>query len=305
MTGNIKKGIIFSFLTAGISGFSIFYNKLVITQGIDPLIFNLLKNGGVALVISFLLIPINKFPDIKKLTMRDWQKLILIGIIGGSIPFILYFEGLKTVSAINANLIHKTLFIWVAAMAIPYLGEKVNVWQVIGYLLVAWSNLFIGGFSGLKGSTGELMILAATILWSLENIIAKVTLKNIDSHIMGWGRMIFGSLILVFIAFFQGKLWLIASIPGNLILPTVGSIILLSGYIITWYKALKLAPATVITSVLILATPVTNILTAVFISHNFPQVQLVNLVFTTLGIVFIAFFLPKTVNLKSKLTVKV
>ena len=51
MTGNIKKGIIFSFLTAGISGFSIFYNKLVITQGIDPIIFNLLKNGGVALVI--------------------------------------------------------------------------------------------------------------------------------------------------------------------------------------------------------------------------------------------------------------
>lgn len=289
MSNTIKRGILFALLTALISGFSIFYNKLVITKGIDPLIFNITKNGGAALLISTLLITTKQLPKFKKLTANQWQKLILIAIVGGSIPFILFFEGLRSVSATNANLIHKTLFIWVAVMAIPVLGERLNVWQVLGYSVVAWSNLFIGGFTGFKANTGELMILTATIMWSIENVIAKIALKDIDSNIVAWGRMFLGCIILLAIAFIQNKLFLFTKITLDQILIAAGSILLLTGYVLTWYKGLKFAPATVVTSLLILSTPITNMLTALFITHTLPQLQLVNLISTFVGVLLITY----------------
>src|SRR3990167_7268292 len=112
----MKKGIIFAIITAVISGFSIFYNKLIIVKGIDPLIFNIIKNGGVALILSCFLLTITERKKIFTLKPSQWKKLLAIGFIGGFLPFVLYFEGLKSVAPTNANLIHKTLFIWVAMM---------------------------------------------------------------------------------------------------------------------------------------------------------------------------------------------
>jgi len=96
MENNIKKGVILSLITAVISGIAIFYNKQVLVKGIDPLIFNIIKNGGTALILSFFILGRN--PRISSLSRRHLDKfdkrLILIGLIGGSLPFILYFQGL-------------------------------------------------------------------------------------------------------------------------------------------------------------------------------------------------------------------
>lgn len=296
MTGNTKKGIIFAVLAAAISGASIFYNKLVVVGGIDSLIFNILKNGGVAIALSVFLIASGKVRILSTLTKRQWIYLAAIGIIGGSIPFVLFFDALKTVSAVNANLIQKTLFIWVALLAIPFLHEKLSAWQVVGYILVAWSNVLLGGLGGFKFSTAEFMILAATLLWSVENVIAKITLKNTDSFVVAWGRMFIGSFILLVIAAIQGKIGLLASVTPTQLWMTAGSIILLTGYVTSWYRALKFAPATLVTSVLILATPITNILSAIFISHTLPNEQIMQTVVMVAGLAVIAKFANKSTN---------
>lgn len=291
MPKKTKKGLLFAVITAVISGFAIFFNKLVIVKGIDPVIFNIIKNGGVALILTLMLTFNPQRKKLTKLSPRIWSKLLLIAVIGGSIPFILYFEGLKNVSAINANLIHKTLFIWVAMMALPFLGEKLTRVQIAGYVLIAWSNLFIGGFKPFEYNIGEMMILAATLFWSVENIIAKITLKEIDSQIVAWARMFFGSIILIIFAFITGKLPLLLSIAPSKLIPISLSIIFLTGYVISWYKALQFAPATTVTSVLILATPITNLLTAVFITHSLPLNHITSSIVTILGISLISLFI--------------
>lgn len=302
MTNTLKKGIGFAVLAATISGFAIFYNKLVIVKGVDPLLFNILKNGGVALILSVLLLSRAKLPTIKTLSRNQWMKLLAIAIVGGSIPFILYFEALRSVPAINANIIQKTMFVWVAMMAIPLLGERLTKIQIAGYALIVWSNVFIGGFTGFSWSRPEIMIIAATLLWSIENVIAKVALKNTESTIVAWGRMFFGSLILIAIAAFQGKLQLLLQITPIQLLAIGGSVLFLTGYVTSWYKALSLAPATVVTSILILATPITNVLSTIFITHTLPSAQLVNLVGTVGGLILIA-FLSKLFQKKDHLVV--
>lgn len=288
MTVQTKRGIIFAVITAIISGFSIFYNKIVVTRGIDPVIFNIVKNGGVALLLSVLLIKTKHAAQLPKLHHSQWMKLLAIALIGGSIPFLLFFEGLRGVPAINANLIHKSLFLWVAALAIPFLGERLSRWQVMGYFLIAGSNVLIGGFTGFTGSTAEFMILGATMLWAIENIIAKRALRDLPSPTVAWARMFFGTGILIAIAGSQQKLSLLWTITPEQLLAAAGSIVLLTGYVLTWYQALKLAPATLVTTVLMLATPITNILSAIFVTHAFPQPQLLNLIATVIGLLFIA-----------------
>lgn len=287
MREKTKIGIISAIVAATISGFSIFYNKLVIINGLDPLIFNILKNGGVAVILSILLFSLPQRKNLKNLSGKTWKKLFIIGLIGGSIPFVLFFEGLRTAPAINANLIQKSLFIWVTAAAIPLLGEKLSLWQVVGFSLVALSNLFIGGFTGFKFSQGELMILLATFFWTIEVIVAKITLKNTDNLIVSWGRMFMGSIFLILIAVVWGKLPLLFQVGPNQLMAVLGSILLLSCYVTFWFKALKHAPVSVVTAVLILATPITNILSALFITHTFPQVQFLNLIGTLVGILLI------------------
>lgn len=301
MSTNFKKGLLFALITSIVSGFSIFYNKLVIVSGLDSSVFNIVKNTGAAVFLTFFLLADKKINKLRLLNGNNWLKLITIAAIGGSIPFLLYFEGLRTVSAVNADLIHKTMFIFVAGMAMPVLGESLNIWQVAGYLLIAWSNLFIGGFTQFTFNSGELLILAATVLWSVESIIAKKTLSEIDSDLVAWGRMFFGSLILFAFALFQGKLILFTKLNISQILPVGGSILLLTFYVMTWFKALRYAPVNIVTSVLILATPVTNILSAIFISRSLPVIQIENLFFTLIGLLIITRFTSHFIKEKTQI----
>jgi drug/metabolite transporter (DMT)-like permease len=290
----MKKGIYYSLLAALISGISIFYNKIVIVKDLDPVIFNIFKNGGAALILSIFLFSQPAQKNFHSLTLSNWKKIILIGLIGGSLPFLLFFEGLKIIPAINANLIQKSLFIWVAFLALPILQEKLNIWQITGYLLVIAGNFLIGNLSPLSLGNGELLILLATLLWSVEIIVSKKLLNDhLNSHLVSWGRMFFGTIFLLLFALFQNKLGLIFSLKSEQILPMLGSIILLTIYVRTFYKALNHAPATLVTSILILATPITNLLNSLFISHTFPVLQMNNLILSIFGIIMISFFLKK------------
>ena len=56
---------------------------------------------------------------------------------------------------------------------------------------------------------------------------------------------------------------------------------------LTWYTALKYAPATLVASLLVPATLVTNALNALFITHTFPALQLLSGTLLSLGIVLI------------------
>jgi len=184
------------------------------------------------------------------------------------LPFYLFFKGLTLTNPAVGALIHKTLIFWVALWAIPVLKEKINFKQWVALGLIFGSNFIIGGLPRLTWGVGESMILGAMLLWAIENIIAKKTLKQLPVDVVVGARMIFGSLILLAAAGFSGKINLIFKLNATQWLMTLVSVFLLTGYVMTWYRALKVAPVTLVASVLTLATIVTNVLSAIFITHN-------------------------------------
>lgn len=259
------KGFRLALITAGFSGVAVFLNSLTVKAVGDALVFTTVKNLGVALIIGLILLR----QKINWSVIRaNGVTLLLIGVIGGSLPFYLFFKGLTLTNPATGALIHKTLIFWVALWAVPFLKEKISTKQLLALGLIFGSNFIIGGLPPLKWGRGESMILAATILWAIENIIAKVALKRLAVEVVVGARMILGSLILLAAVIGSGKLELIFKLNGAQWLMTLASIGLLTGYVMTWYRALKLAPVTLVATVLTLATIITNILSGIFITHS-------------------------------------
>lgn len=268
----IYKGAYLALATAFISGFAVFFNKFSISFWDNSSVFTTAKNLVTVLLLVSLILFLKKIPELKKLSKKQWAQLVLIGFIGGSIPFLLFFKGLSLTAAANAAFIHKTLFIWVALMAVPFLKEKISGLQFLALgILFAGVYLFVSPKQFHFGY-GEVLALLATFFWAVENVIAKKVLRNILPLILAWGRMFFGSIFLLIYLLYTGNFGaLFSGVSFESLAWLFLSGFVLLGYVTTWYSALKYASATVVSSVLVLGAPITAVLNSLFITHQFNQ----------------------------------
>jgi len=281
-----KKGVYFALATALISGLAVFLNKFAVGFWFNSSVFTTAKNLVVAILLTCLIVFLKKFPEIKDLSKKAWLQLAVIGFIGGSVPFLLFFKGLTMASATNAAFIHKTLFIWVALLAIIFLKEKLSKLQILALGFLVFGTYLISGPIKLHLGYGEFLILLATLFWAIENMIAKIALKNIAPLLVAWGRMFFGSIFLLIYLFFSGGLSQIF-VPLSGIGWLILSGVILFGYVITWYTALKSLPATVATAILVIAAPLTALLDSIFVTHYLKPAILISGLIIVLGIILI------------------
>ena len=258
--GHTKRiGIGLAAVTALVSGVSVFVNASAVRAFGDPVLFTTLKNGVAAIVlVAMAAAVVDRAPmRIRRLDPRSLAGLVLLGAIGGSIPFVLFFTGLANASAPAAALIHKTLFLWVALLAVVLLRERLGALQIgaLGVLVVA--QLLILPADGLALTSGEWMIAAATGMWAVEVVVAKRLLGRVPSPIAGAARLGIGLILLLAYVVVTGGLTGIGALgleQWAWVIVTGG---LLSAYVATWYAALRRAPASAVTAVLTLGAPIT------------------------------------------------
>lgn len=288
------KATILALGTAFISGVSIFINKFAVTSISDPVLFSGFKNAIVAVFLVGIILAFKKRNEVRTLTKRQWKRLGLIGLIGGSLPFALFFAGLAMIPAVHATMIHKTLFIWVALLAAVFLRERLNPLQWLGVASLFAANIVIFGFSGFTGSTGEYMILGATLFWATENIIAKKALVDISSTIVASARMVFGSAFLLLFLTLTGRIAGLMDLTLASFAWTLLTALFLLGYVLTWYTALKYAPASYVAALLVPATLVTNVLSAIFVTGTLTEAQVLSGFLMILGAALMVLFTKHT-----------
>lgn len=265
--------VLLALVAACFSGVNNFLTKAALSEIGDPILFTTLKNVAVAIIVVGVMAFLGKHREIRTLSRANTKKLIAIGVIGGSIPFALFFTGLAMTSAISGALIHKTLVLWVALLAIPFLRERLSLLAALGVLLVFGANVMVAGFKGVIFGTGEILILVATLFWAVEQIIAKKTLADVSAITVVGARMVLGSILLVGFLAVTGRLGAIFDVTllGWGWVALTGALLL--GFVLSWFKALSLAPVTSIAALLVPATLVTNVLTSVFVTHAYTPRQ--------------------------------
>ena len=259
---SLRWGVGLAFATALISGVSIFVNGFAVKQLPDAAVFTTLKNAVAALFLVGLAALTVRSTDVRAMDRTKWTRLAVIGVVGGSIPFILFFTGLAQASAPSAAFIQKTLFIWVAILAVPFLGERLGLAQLAALAVLLGGQYLVIPPNGVKWGSGETMIAAATLLWAVEAILAKRLLASVPSQIVGAGRLGIGLVVLIGYVALSGKLGVIGALTATQWAWALGTGVLLTAYVATWFAALQRAPASLVTAVLVVGAPITAVLQA-------------------------------------------
>lgn len=273
MQNKIKIGIILAFSAAIISGLANFVNKWGVTYVKDPFVYTTMKNVVTAFLLIGLFLLAKNWRNLKLITKKDWVKLVLIGLVGGSVPFLLFFWGLKLTSPASASFVHKTMFIWVALLAWPFLKEKFRLYQYGALAFLFLGNFALAGLGSWQWGKGETLVLIATLLWAVEFIISKKVLKNVSANIVAGARMVFGSILLLAFLTLTGRISLFFSYDWSVWKWAILTGAILFLFVISWYHALSRLPATLVTSILVVASPITTLLEGVFVKHEYSFLQ--------------------------------
>jgi drug/metabolite transporter (DMT)-like permease len=260
--------------TAAISGLSVYINAFGVKLVQDAAVYTTAKNGVAAIILVGLALALGARAELPGLRPRQRSGLVAVALIGGSIPFVLFFSGLALATAPTAAFIHKTLFVWVALMAVPLLGERLGLIPVAALGVLLLGQVLMTPPTGMGWGPGETMIAAATLLWSVEVIVAKRLLVGVSAPLLAASRMGLGVVFLVGYLAISGRLAGLGTLPSEALVWILATGVLLAGYVSTWYGALRLAPATTVTSILVLAAVGTGVLSALT-TGNVPDPRVV------------------------------
>ncbi|MCX6798635.1 MAG: DMT family transporter [Candidatus Diapherotrites archaeon] len=293
---NQRKGLLLVLLTAVVSGASVFVNSFAVKES-NPAVFTFLKSAVVAVLLLSAILLFKDFKSLRSLSKKRWAQLAAIGLIGGSIPFLLFFYALQMTSAVNAGFLHKTLFIWSALLAAFFLREKISKSYAVAALLLLAGNFLFFNISSF--GLPEALVLAATILWAAENTLSKHVLRGLSGSAVAFGRMFFGALFVLAFLALTGQATEILSITTVQLQWALVSSAFLFAYVFTWYSGLRELPLHKAAAVLLLAQPLTVFLSFAFSGKPFGIAQAGGFLLIAAG-VFIAvawgYFLQATGN---------
>ncbi len=263
-----RAGLALALAAAVISGFAVYTNSYGVRAFAGfggATVYTTAKNLIAAIVLGAALAYATRRAPREGFTRPrrpgQWAGLAAVAVIGGSVPFVLFFQGLARVDSANAAFIQKTLVIWVALLAVPLLGERLSLWHVAAIAGLVWGQALLGGgLGGIGLGTGEAMIFAATLLWAAETVVARKLLSGLSPLTVATARMGGGVVILIAYTLATTRWSTLAAIGWHQWSWAIATGLILAAYVGAWYAALARAGAIDVTALLVPAAIITALL---------------------------------------------
>ncbi|OGI15315.1 hypothetical protein A3K63_05315 [Candidatus Micrarchaeota archaeon RBG_16_49_10] len=278
MASEEKKGTVFALMAAFVSGIAIPMNKLFVVD-IDPIVFTAIRSiliGLVFLMLSY------KRAEFKKAKKPDLVGLLLIAVIGGALAFLMFFTGLRMTTAGRGAFLHKTLPLYVTLLAFLFLKEKIGKKQLIALSLMFLGTIFVyfdaiqPGPFWLNPSLGDLLVICATFLWAVENVMAKRVMEGGNSNfLVSFSRMFLGGLILFGFVLLTGRLPTLLALNAGQVMNILISTLVLFSYVFFWYSAVKMINVSKASTMLLIAPVISMIGGILIFGEPTPLLQLV------------------------------
>ena len=268
VVGQRRKGIEIAVGAAVVSGFAVFVNGLAVRRFDDPTVYTTAKNliAGTLLLIALVAsTTVRSDPRVSSVPRSAWPTLAVIAVVGGAVPFVLFFEGLARATSTNAAFIHKTLVLWVAIGATVFLRERITAVHAVAIGLLLLGHVWLsGGLGAATFGTAELLVLAATLCWAAEVLIVKRLMVAVPYQIAAVTRMVGGSLLLVGWLTVKGDLGELGGFAAQQWAWLLVTGATLAAFVGTWYAALSMAPAIDVTAIMVLGAVITGVLNSGF-----------------------------------------
>jgi len=205
--------------------------------------------------------------------LAPFRLVMMYGLVVMALQFSLLFIGMKTgMTAGLASLVMQVQVFFTMILAVLFLNEKINVWQVLG-ALVAFFGLGIIGFNmGVQGSLlGFLLVFIAAGMWGYGNMLTK-KLGSINMlSLVVWGSLFAWPPMLLMVVYVEGAQSIIVA-TQHLSWTLVGAIVYMVlpntlfgfsvwSWLLSRHPIITIAPFT-------LLVPVAGMLSAVWILNE-------------------------------------
>ena len=281
-------GTILAVIAALISGLAIPVNKIFVID-LDSTVFTAVRLLFIG-IIFFILVSFQSNSKQKKFKKVPWKYLLAIAIIGGSFAFLMFFTGLKLTTAGRGAFLQKSLPLYIAIFAFLFLKEKISQKQAFALLTMSIGTILIYSTTinpsefWTNPSLGDLLVIGATILWAIENTIAKkVMIEGESNFVISFARMFMGGVILFAIVIIQNKVGLLLVLTTQQIINLTISIAVLFGYVFSWYWSIKLINVSKASTILLLAPVISLIFGVLIFNEPTPNLQLLGSALILIG----------------------
>ncbi len=275
------KGVALAVLAAIMSGIAIPANKFFIVN-LDASVFTAVR----AVIIGAVFFAVAEYVARKRrasFRKAPWSYLLAIAVVGGAFAFLLYFTGLQLTTAGRAAfLYHGLLTVFTAILAFTFLSEKVP--RRMTYAVIAmFAGTAILYLSQVPASQfwanpnlGDMLIIAATLLWSIEYIIVKKAMAfGENNFVISFARMFFGGLILFGFVIALGNTGALLSLSIQDWVNILLSTLLLFGDILFWYWSIMYINVSKATALLLVAPVISLIGGALLLGEPAPPLQII------------------------------
>jgi drug/metabolite transporter (DMT)-like permease len=262
MTSTRRLGLVLALCTAAVSAVSVYVNASAVREFGDATVYTTAKNLVAAVLLAVLAgtVAAGRRGGGDHPSGRQWLGLAAVGVVGGSVPFVLFFEGLARATSPQAAFLQKTLVVWVALLAVVLLRERVGWPHLAAIALLVVGQVGLASVGAFPFDAGAAMILAATWLWSVEVVLVKRLLADLSSWTLAVARMGLGSMVLLGWLAVTGRLGDLWTLTGLQLQWLALTGLLLTAYVALWFAALARAQAVDVTAVLVLGAVGTAVL---------------------------------------------
>lgn len=288
-----KYGTFFAIVAAIISGFSIPLNKMFIVN-LDPSVFTAVRSLLIGIVFFLIASYKSKF-NFKKFKKVSWKYLIAIAVVGGSFAFLLFFNGLSLTTSGRAAFLQKTMPLYITVLAFLFLKEKISkkylyalLLMFIGTLAICFSDITPSSLWS-NPSVGDFLVIGATFLWAVENIIARKSMnKGENNFVVSFARMFFGGIIIFAVLLLMGSYNALLNLSVQQMINIGISTIILFAYIFFWYWSIKMINVSKASAFLLISPAISLLLGAIFIGEPIPFLQLLGCALIVIGSYFLS-----------------
>lgn len=176
-----------------------------LTADLDPILIA----TGRFLLVSVMFIPVALWLHVKgeRLEGKDVGMLILLGIFGVALLYILQYSGVNLTTAINASLMttfNPTVTLLLSSF---FLREKID-FKKVAAILIAFLGAFLVITNGdmnfgtkMSDITGSILSLLSTCCWAVYTVMSKKAVGSHSAIFLVVYASIFGTLLLLPVAF--------------------------------------------------------------------------------------------------------
>ncbi len=140
-------------------------------------------------VVLLILLP-KWWPDIKKMTRKEWIGIAVVSLLSGALGTILYTAALGKVQYIQYSvvvLLQQLQPIWAIAAAAIILKEKITkqfiLWAALGLIaayMISFKDLTVNLATGQGTAVAAILALSAGLFWGSSTAISKYVLNRVS-----------------------------------------------------------------------------------------------------------------------------